>query len=72
MAKRTPKPADVNRRAVAVVAQATGEDEEPVKDAEAAAHGRNGGQTRAARLTPKERSEAAKKAADARWAKAAD
>ncbi|HYG99309.1 MAG TPA: hypothetical protein VD837_09275 [Terriglobales bacterium] len=34
--------------------------------------GRKGGETRASRLSPKERSEAARKAVQARWAKKQD
>ena len=76
MPKRSSKPADVNRRAAAVVAEATSE--EPVdpyegKDPAAVELGRmgglKGGKARAERLTPKERSLQARKAAAARWGK---
>jgi len=74
MPKRSSKPADVNRRAAAVVAQATSE--EPVdpyegKDPAAVELGRKGGlkggKARAEKLTAEERSEIARKAARARW-----
>lgn len=68
MAKRTPKPADLNRRAASVVAQAVG-DGPAEKSAGAVESGREGGKSRAARLTPKERSESARRAAAARWGK---
>lgn len=69
MAKRSPKPRDMNQRAAAVVAQATDPDDQgDGKDPVAVEHGREGGHTRASRLTPKQRSEAASKAARARWA----
>ena len=76
MPKRSSKPADVNRRAAAVVAEATSE--EPVdpyegKNPAAVELGRlgglKGGKARAEKLTPKQRSASAKKAAKARWAK---
>ena len=74
MSKRSQKPADVNRRAAAVVAEATSE--EPVdpyegKDPAAVELGRKGGlkggKARAQKLTAEERSEAARQAAKARW-----
>lgn len=69
------RPTDVNKLAAAVVAEATGE--APAandgKDPAAVALGRRGGlkggKARAAKMTPEERSEAAKKAAAARWGK---
>lgn len=68
MAKRTPKPRDMNQRAAAVVAQATAEDDEgQAPDPVAVEHGRQGGHARARRLTPEQRSESASKAARARW-----
>jgi len=73
MAKRSKKPADLNRLAAAIVEEATG-DAPPAddgKDPAAVALGRKGGQrggkARAARMTPEQRSAAAKKAAEARW-----
>jgi len=74
VAKKSHKPADVNRRAAAVVAEATSE--EPVdpyegKDPAAVERGRKGGlkggKARAEKLPPKRRSEIAKAAAAARW-----
>jgi hypothetical protein len=72
MAKRTKKPADLNRLAAAIVDDAT--DETP-KDPETPQEraGRNGGikggRARAEKLSPQRRSEIAQKAAKARWAK---
>lgn len=69
MAKRSPKPRDMNQRAAAVVAQATSdEDEDQAPDPVAVEHGRQGGHARARRLTPEQRSQSAAKAAKARWA----
>ncbi len=75
MAKKVKLPADANKKAKSIVDIATGETEDvkevdPIKAA-AAALGRmgglKGGNARAASLTPKKRSEIAKKAAAARW-----
>ena len=76
------RPRDLNALAAATVASATDEEqpapeqpEEPesTKDPAAVALGRKGGlkggKARAAKMTPEERSEAAKKAAEARWSK---
>ena len=70
MAKRSKKPADVNRLAAAIVGQATGE-EEPESQQVAAGRlgGLKGGEARAKKLSAKRRSEIAKKAAAARLAK---
>ena len=75
MPKRSRKPADVNSRAAAVVAEAVSEESarDPYKGKDPAAvelgrkGGLRGGKARAAKLTPQERSEAARKAASARW-----
>jgi len=75
MAKRTKMPTDVNQRAKAIVALATGEVEpenpDAGKDPAAVAlgrkGGRKGGKARAEKLTAAERSESARKAARARW-----
>ena len=73
MAKKTKLPADTNKRAKAIVDALTGEDKETTTDLikAAAALGRKGGlkggKARAAALSPKRRSEIAKKAAKARW-----
>jgi hypothetical protein len=67
------RPADVIGTAVMVAKIATGEieDTKPERDRRAAAlgamGGAKGGKARAAKLSPKQRSEAAKKAAQARW-----
>jgi hypothetical protein len=71
------RPRDVNELARQLVDEATGEapafDPDEGKDPAAVALGRRGGlkggKARAASMTPEERSEAAKKAAAARWAK---
>jgi hypothetical protein len=81
MPKRSRKPADLNRLAASIVGEATGEgaeQEQPLHQKNAAAvelgraGGLKGGKARAAKMTPKQRSEAARKAALARWAKAQD
>jgi hypothetical protein len=77
MAKQSKKPADLNRLAAAIVGDATDEtpQERPVHQKNAAAvelgraGGLKGGKARADKLTPEQRSEAARKAASARWAK---
>jgi hypothetical protein len=61
---------DLNQIAFDVVRRATGETEalpESVKAASGRKGGLKGGTSRATSLTPKQRSEIAKKAADARW-----
>lgn len=67
------RPADVVGAAVKVMKIATGQAEkEPNDDGKnkaAVELGRKGGQARAAKLTKKQRSEIAKKAAEARWTK---
>lgn len=70
MAKRSKKPADLNRLAAAIVGDATDETAPEAESARARAGrlgGRVGGRVRASRMTAEERSEAAKKAAKARW-----
>ncbi|MDO8731997.1 MAG: hypothetical protein Q7L55_05415 [Actinomycetota bacterium] len=70
------RPTDVNSLAASIVADSTDEDETPMpddgKDPAAVALGRKGGlkggKARAAKLTPEQRSEIARKAAAARWA----
>ena len=79
MPKRSSKkqgPEDVNEAAFRVVQQATGDappGELDGKNPAAVALGRlgglKGGKARAAKLTPEERSEIARKAAKARWKK---
>ena len=69
------RPADLNRLASSVVADATGNAPDPDagKNSAAVALGRMGGQrggkARAAKLTPKQRSDAARRAAKARWSR---
>lgn len=75
MAKKVKLPADTNKRAKSIVDIATGETQEtsPVDQVKAAAAvlgrlgGLKGGNARAKALSPKKRSEIAKKAAAARW-----
>ena len=70
------RPRDVNVLAARIVAESTGaepeREAEPTKNPAAVALGRLGGQkggkARAAKLTPEQRREIAKKAAAARWA----
>lgn len=74
---RKHRPADLNSLAASIVADSVDEDkDEPAdggKDPAAVALGRKGGlkggKARAARLTPEQRSEIARKAAAARWAR---
>ncbi len=73
MPKRSSKkPRDVNALAASIVAEATRDPDEG-KDPAAVSLGRRGGlkggKARAAGLTPKQRREIAKKAAQARWGK---
>jgi hypothetical protein len=70
MAKQSKKPADLNRLAAAIVGEAT-DDAQPQSESQQARAGRiggaKGGKARAERMTAKERSAAARKAARARW-----
>jgi hypothetical protein len=71
------RPTDPNELAKQLVAEAVGDeppfDPDAGKDPAAVALGRKGGvkggKARAAKMTAKERTEAARKAAEARWAK---
>ena len=64
------RPADVIGNAVKVMRIATGEEEDTVTPANAAATlGKLGGKARAAGMTPERRAEIAKKAAAKRWGK---
>jgi hypothetical protein len=70
MAKRSKKPADLNRLAAAIVGEAT--DESPAEpESQQARAGRaggaKGGRARADSLSPERRREIAKAAAEARW-----
>lgn len=76
---RKKKPADINELAAAIVQEAT-EDEEQAKperekNPAAVALGRlgglKGGKARAEKLTPEQRKEIARKAAEARWGRGA-
>lgn len=70
MAKQSKKPADLNRLAAAIVGDATDETPQEPESQQARAGrlgGAKGGKARAERLTAKERSAAARKAARARW-----
>lgn len=72
------RPRDLNSLAASIVNDATDETPEPEpadsgKDPAAVALGRRGGlkggKARAAKLTPQQRSEAARRAAEARWSR---
>ncbi len=67
------RPADVIGNAIKVARIATGETEDTVKDdgkdPAAKALGAKGGKARAAKLTPEQRAEIARKAAEKRWKK---
>jgi len=73
MPRRSRKPADLNRLAASIVAEATDEDRDPYQGKNPAAvelgrrGGKKGGKARAAKLSAEERSEIAKKAAAVRW-----
>jgi len=73
MPKRSKKPADLNRLAAAIVDEATdnslpiGDAKDPAAVALGRRGGKKGGPARAAKMSAEERSEAAKKAAEARW-----
>lgn len=79
MAGKKKRPRDLNQLAASIVSAATDEDaeearpDEPEKDPAAVALGRKGGKkggkARAEKLTPEERSEIARIAAQARWKK---
>jgi hypothetical protein len=70
MAKRSKKPADLNRLAAAIVGEATDETpQEPESPQVVAgrAGGLKGGKRRAEKLSPEKRSDIARRAALARW-----
>lgn len=72
MAKQSKKPADLNRLAAAIVGDATDETPAEPEDPKVTAGrlgGVKGGKARAQRMSPEERSTAAREAARARWAK---
>ena len=61
-------PTDLNARAAAIVARATGSEKVVEKNPDAVALGKLGGAARAAQLkTKRERSEAGRKAVNKRW-----
>jgi len=74
MAKRSKKPADLNRLAAAIVGDATDETP-PEPESRHVSAGRlggvKGGTARAKKLPPERRREIAKKAAASRWAREA-
>jgi hypothetical protein len=73
MPKRSRKPADLNRLAASIVDEATqdlpavDQDKDPAAVALGRKGGEKGGRARAAKMSDEERSEAARKAAQARW-----
>jgi hypothetical protein len=71
MAKRSKKPADLNRLAAAIVDNATAEEGTTKPESQQTQAGRvggkKGGKARAERMSPAQRSEAARRAAKARW-----
>jgi len=80
MPKRSSRARDVNQLARAIVAHATGEklDDDPYQGKNPAAvelgrlGGQKGGKARAEKLSASTRSEIARKAAQARWARVAE
>ena len=64
--KRSPKPGDMNQRMYAVVQQAAGLDDSPVKDPKAVERGRLGGLARAKALPPERRKAIGRQARAAR------
>jgi hypothetical protein len=70
MAKRSKKPADLNRLAAAIVSNATDETpQEPESQQQLAGRvgGKKGGKVRASHMSAEQRSSAARRAAEARW-----
>jgi hypothetical protein len=72
MTKRSSKPHDLNSMAAAIVGQSVDPEDEagdPIeqKDPVAVESGKKGGKARAAKLTAEERSDIARRAAEARW-----
>lgn len=68
------RPRDLNELAAGIVRQATepdqgAPDDQEKPESEAVAFGREGGKKRASRMTPEQRSAAARKAVQARWDK---
>jgi hypothetical protein len=73
VARKSKKPADLNKLAASIVDEATGDVPPDEKDPAAVALGRKGGlkggRARAEKLSAHERREAAQRAAAARWKK---
>lgn len=69
MTKNPKRPADVNKRAKSVVDLATGDASEAKPRAGQSAGGQKGAAARASKLSPEEREEIARVAAQARWKK---
>ncbi len=61
------RPADLNKRAFAIVQIATGEADEPARSQPARKAGKAGGKARASKLSSNQRSEIARKGALSRW-----
>jgi IS5 family transposase len=81
MEKKKKIPTDINQLAASIVNHATSDrslDEQPAKEKNPAAvalgrlGGLKGGKARAEKLSPKKRSDIAKRAAKARWVKSVD
>lgn len=66
-ARKPKRPRDANQLAKNVVDLATGQAEEEPKKQPTEPRGSAGGKARAEKMTPEQRSEIAKKAAEARW-----
>jgi len=62
---------DLNRLAAKIVKESTEPDSREEPDPAAVERGHKGGRARAQRMTPEERSEAARRAARARWGNSA-
>jgi hypothetical protein len=58
---------DLNKLAAKIVRESTDPDARERRDPAAVERGTKGGRTRAERMTPAQRSEAARRAAQARW-----
>lgn len=60
---------DLNRLASRIVRESTDPDARETRDPAAVERGQKGGRARAERMTAEQRSEAARRAAEARWAR---
>ena len=67
-----PSARHIHQRAKRIVDLATSDEELPEKDEARAEGGRKGAQSRAEKLTAEQRSEIAKRAAEARWSSSPD